>query len=317
MRHGLFLENLTDDQRTAALRLVEQTLSVTGYRTARDIMRLNHTIGELTNDWDAFGEQVYFISIFGKPSPDEPWGWQIDGHHLNINCLIVGDQVVVTPMFMGSEPVRAETGKYRGTAVLQDEQSLATVLMQSFTESQRNQAIPYASADMLPTERRLGSDGRIHAAAFRDNMLIPYEGIAATQLTPAQRDQLLRLIEVYTGRLRSGHSEVWLDAIRQHLDATYVTWMGDVTAGGVFYYRIHSPVILIEFDHQPGVCFDVDQPTRVHIHTVVRSPNGNDYGRDYLRQHHARFAHVNGEHVARTPHGGPTTASNQLFGGTR
>ena len=60
-----------------------------------------------------------------------------------------------------------------------------------------------------------------------------------------------------------------------------------------------SAIVLIEFDHQRGVCFDADQPTRVHIHTVVRTPNGNDYGRDYLRQHHARFVHVNGQHVAR------------------
>ncbi|NRP74564.1 hypothetical protein ILFOPFJJ_05486 [Ensifer psoraleae] len=27
-------------------------------------------------------------------------------------------------------------------------------------------------------------------------------------------------------------------------------------------------------------------PTRGHIHTVVRTPNGNDYGKDLLRQHH-------------------------------
>jgi len=27
-------------------------------------------------------------------------------------------------------------------------------------------------------------------------------------------------------------------------------------------------------------------PTRQHIHTVVRTPNGNDYGKDLLRQHY-------------------------------
>ena len=58
--------------------------------------------------------------------------------------------------------------------------------------------------------------------------------------------------------------------------------------GSVFYYRVHSPVILIEFDHQRGIAFDNDAPTRDHIHTVVRTPNGNDYGKDLLRQHHAQ-----------------------------
>jgi hypothetical protein len=29
---------------------------------------------------------------------------------------------------------------------------------------------------------------------------------------------------------------------------------------------------------------------------VVRTPNGNDYGRDLLRQHHARFDHTRADH---------------------
>ena len=48
-------------------------------------------------------------------------------------------------------------------------------------------------------------------------------------------------------------------------------------------------MILIEFDHLPGVALDNDEPSRNHIHTVVRTPNGNDYGKDLLRQHYARF----------------------------
>ena len=46
-------------------------------------MRLNETIGEITGSWDEYGEWLYWLSIFGTPSTDQPWGWQIDGHHLN------------------------------------------------------------------------------------------------------------------------------------------------------------------------------------------------------------------------------------------
>ena len=49
--------------------------------------------------------------------------------------------------------------------------------------------------------------------------------------------------------------------------------------------------MLIEFDHQPGIVYANDEPTRDHIHTVVRTPNGNDYGKDLLRQHYARHDH--------------------------
>jgi hypothetical protein len=32
-------------------------------------------------------------------------------------------------------------------------------------------------------------------------------------------------------------------------------------------------------------------PGKAHIHSVVRTPNGNDYGKDLLRQHYARHDH--------------------------
>jgi uncharacterized protein DUF3500 len=301
MRHGVLLEDLTQQQREVALAVVKQTLSAAGFQTARDVMRLNHTIGEITGSWTEYGEWVYFMSVFGEPSEHEPWGWQIDGHHLIVNCFVIGDQVSITPVFMGSEPVVAETGIYAGTSVLQTEQNEGLAFIQSFNAQQRAKAILYDSilSTVLPPERGIGSDGRVQTAAFRDNMVIPYEGIPSCELTPGQREELMRLAALYTSKLRPGHAELWLDAVREHLDETYFMWMGGTGDEDVFYYRIHSPVILIEFDHQPGIAFATDEPTRAHIHTVVRTPNGNDYGMDYLRQHHAQFAHVNGEHVAR------------------
>ena len=79
-----------------------------------------------------------------------------------------------------------------------------------------------------------------------------------------------------------------MDEFRQHLDETYFAWRGARDGESVFYYRVHSPVILIELDHQNGIFLDNVAPSRNHNHTVVRSPNGNDYGRDLLRQHRER-----------------------------
>ena len=301
LRHGLLLEDVDDQRRAAALRLVECTLSERGFHTARDIMRLNHTVGEITGSWTEYGEWVYFMSLFGEPSEHEPWGWQIDGHHLIVNCFVVGDQIVITPVFMGSEPVVAETGIYRGTSVLQTEQNIGLEFIHALSAQQRGKAILYDSimSNVLPPERGIGSDGRVQTAAFRDNMQIPYEGIRADEFSTGQREALMRLAALYTENLRPGHAELWLESVRQHLDETWFMWMGGIGDTDVFYYRIHSPVIMIEFDHQPGIAFASDDPIREHIHTVIRTPNGNDYGQDYLRQHHARFAHVDGHHVAR------------------
>ena len=91
-----------------------------------------------------------------------------------------------------------------------------------------------------------------------------------------------------------GHARVKMSEVQEHLDHTYFAWIGGATDTSVYYYRIHSPVLLIEFDHQrpanlrhlyPPV------PNRQHIHAVVRTPNGNDYGKDLLRQHYERHSH--------------------------
>jgi len=113
--------------------------------------------------------------------------------------------------------------------------------------------------------------------------------LAGAALADAQQKLLLRLIETYTGRTRPDHAAVKLAEAKRHLSETYFAWMGGYGDDDVFYYRVHSPVILIEFNHESGIAFDNEQPTRKHIHTVVRTPNGNDYGKDLLRQHHERF----------------------------
>ncbi|WP_082984226.1 DUF3500 domain-containing protein [Mycobacterium sp. 1465703.0] len=50
-----------------------------------------------------------------------------------------------------------------------------------------------------------------------------------------------------------------------------------------FYYRIQSPVIIVEFDHNSGLALSNPECERFHIHTLVRTPNGNDYGVQLVR----------------------------------
>lgn len=83
----------------------------------------------------------------GKPSATEPWGWQFDGHHMIINYLVLGDQVVMTPFFAGSEPVIAAAGRFKGTSVLQQEQDQGLAFANTLDAAQRGKAI-------LSTERR-------------------------------------------------------------------------------------------------------------------------------------------------------------------
>src|SRR5262249_40595167 len=280
MRHGLGLHEVTPAQRQAALALVSSALSASGFETARNVMRLNEHACELTGLTAEYSEWYYWLSIFGTPSATEPWGWQLDGHHLIINCFVLGDQLVLTPQFMGSEPVVADSGKYAGMHVFRAEESIGLVMMRGLSAEQQAKAI---------TDTRL--PGEVLAAAYNDNVRMPYEGIRYDDLTSEQQGVLRDLIGVYLHRLRPGHAKIRLEEAFDHLRDTHFSWIGAYDDHGAFYYRIYSPVVLIEFDHQPGIVYANDEPTRDHIHTVVRTPNGNDYGKDLLRQHYARHDH--------------------------
>src|SRR5436190_17352839 len=62
-RHGLRLGDLSEEQRDLALGLLRAGLGAAGYQAARDVMRLNGTIAELTGGWDELGEWMYWISL--------------------------------------------------------------------------------------------------------------------------------------------------------------------------------------------------------------------------------------------------------------
>jgi hypothetical protein len=280
MRHGMPLEDMSASQRDLALGLLRTSLSRSGFETARDVMKLNDVIREITGRDEEYGEWLYWLSVMGTPSAEAPWGWQIDGHHLIVNCFVLGDQVVMTPMFMGSEPVEAESGPHAGTRVFEAEEEGGLTLMRALTPAQQDRTV---LSRKLPNE--------VFTAAFRDNFELRLEGICYDELSTTQQGLLVQLAETYVERVRPGHARVRMDEVMRHLGETHFAWIGDTGADAVFYYRIHSPVILIEFDHQRGIAFDNDAPSRNHVHTVVRTPNGNDYGRDLLRQHHERFAH--------------------------
>ncbi|MCC6537665.1 MAG: DUF3500 domain-containing protein [Bryobacterales bacterium] len=286
-RQGVAMRELTDAQRDAAYGLLAASLSPRGYRLTRDIMHLDTTLGELNNnDFEQYGEGRYHLTMMGQPSAREPWGWQIDGHHLIVNYFVLGDQVVMSPVFLGSEPVIARSGKYAGTSILQTEQGKGLSLVRSLTDAQRAKAVLSVS--------KTGNNNV--GEAFKDNVVLDYAGLRASEMTAGQKDALVDLLGEYIGNMDAGHAKLRLAEVRRQLDRTYFAWIGGTEADSIFYYRIHSPVVLIEFDHQLPVGIrhlsrNPKTPDREHVHVVMRTPNGNDYGKDLLRQHYARAKH--------------------------
>jgi hypothetical protein len=285
-RQGVSFAEMTDAQREAGFALMRVSLSAKGFELTRNVMRLNETLAELADDHVFLGEWLYFITILGRPSATEPWGWQLQGHHAIINYFVLGDQVVMTPVFLGSEPVRATSGKYKGVVILQQEQNDGLEMLRVLPDAQRTKAVLNFS--------KTGNNNLTEA--FKDNVILEYAGLRTNELADPARRRLRDLIHLYVNNMDDGHTRVKMDEVDRHLDNTWFAWIGGAQNDSAFYYRIQSPVVLIEFDHQRPANLakfakDPSLPTQQHVHCVVRTPNGNDYGKDLLRQHYIAHPH--------------------------
>jgi hypothetical protein len=289
---GMRLERLTAAQREAALAVMEASLSLEGFHVVRSAMKLNGALGEFIDDYrDTLREFAYHFTVFGDPATSEPWGWQLMGHHVDVHCVFVGTQVVLAPVFLGAEPAVAQSGtSYAGVRALDEETDRGLALRRALSPDQEDlflQGDSLLAAD-LPPELAGPFNGRHLAGAGKDNLILPAEGIPGDELTADQQGLLLDLVKVYLGRLPAVHAAAKLDQVVDHLAATRFVWRGQHGDTSPFYYRVHSPVLLIEYDNHPGIFLANEEPERFHIHTIVREPNGNDYGKSLLAQHYAR-----------------------------
>jgi len=289
--HGVFLDELDASQRDLALGVVAASMSDSGFAETRQAMRLNDHLGEITGDVDreSLGELTYFFAIFGEPSEHGAWGWQLWGHHLVVTCFLVGGQMVMTPLFVGAEPTVVDDGPMAGQTILAGQRELGLAMLDALTPAQQDKATLSTSlrAADLPPELNHPTEGRHRSGNGRDNVVFPYEGICVAELSEQQRRVLMRLVASYVERMPDPWAGRRLEEVERHLDDTWFAWMGAADADAAIYYCVHSPVILIEFDNHNGVFLDNPEPTSVHAHTIVRTPNGNDYARALLRQHAA------------------------------
>jgi hypothetical protein len=165
--------------------------------------------------------------------------------------------------------------------------------MRSLSRQQQKVAIVAHSmmGGDLPPGRRHFADNLHLGGAYQDNRIVPYEGLRASELSARQLRDLMDLIAAYVAPLPSGPLAARVADIERHLAETHFCWIGAYDDSSPFYYRIQSPVVFIEFDHHAGVFLTNPEPAKFHVHTIVRTPNGNDYGIDLLRLHYQHAAH--------------------------
>ena len=284
---GLRLDLQPEAVRQKTLALMRASLSPEGYGLAHGMMLINGFLGEVVDLATVLNEFSYNIALYGEPHPTAPWGWQLFGHHCAVNCLVVEGRMVLSPVFLGAEPDEIDAGPHAGLReVFADRIALGTQLMAALPEDQRQQATVYAQMvdPAMPEGRVHPGDERHLAGAFQDNRVIPVEGVRVTDLPAPAQQAALAIAESFVRLLPEGPRRARMREIEEHLEQTWFSWIGGARPGDVFYYRLQSPVLIAELDHHCGVFLDYDTPQPFHVHTVLRTPHGNDYGRAWVRQ---------------------------------
>ncbi|HUE86088.1 MAG TPA: DUF3500 domain-containing protein [Vicinamibacterales bacterium] len=277
-RTGLPLEEMTDAQRTKAHGLLKTGLSMRGYTNATDIIALENVLRAIEPPRTGPNAivrdpELYFVSIYGDPAGNAPWGWKFEGHHISVNFTLVdGRPVVFAPSFFGSNPATVREGPQAGKRALRDEEASGRALMAAFTDEQKKKVMfaDTAPRDMITSENR-------------EAKVLEPVGVTYAEMTPEQRRLLERVLDAYLGRVAPELAESRLAEVRKAgMDKILFGWAGTLDVGGPHYYRVQGPTFLIEYDNV--------QNNANHIHSVWRDFNG-DFGRDILREHYKTFAH--------------------------
>jgi hypothetical protein len=261
---GLPLEEMTAEQRKAAMDLLKAGTSPTGYDQATAIMSLDTLFPELVKKGGPVrNPHWYFFTVFGKPAATGKWGWRVQGHHLSLNYTLEnGKLIAVTPVFFGAEPVEVKRGPRKGFRLFVEADDLAKQLFRSLDENQRKSALQQKSFPRIEARNKKPSVGE------------PV-GLAAARITEQQRDLLNRLLHTYTDRFSEDVGKAQFAEIKDAgIDKVYFAYTGSVEPGQKHSYRLQGPMILIDFSNEQN---DSDNNPANHVHSVWRNLKG-DFG---------------------------------------
>jgi hypothetical protein len=260
-RKGLPIKAMTPAQRALAFGMIQSGLAGSGYLKATTIMSLEQVLRDLEKgSGPARDPELYFLSIFGKPSDRGRWGWRIEGHHLSLNFTLDGGKIVsATPAFFGANPAEVRQGTREGLRALAEVEDRALRLVQALTAEQKRKAVVEEAA---PKDIRAANTPQPPTDAA--------VGIAFAELSEDQRALLKALVESYAEDMPTDVGKAWINEIHDAgPDNIRFAWFGAADRSQGHAYRVQGPTFLIEFNNT--------QNNANHIHSVWRSMLG-DFG---------------------------------------
>ncbi len=260
---GVRLGDLDETQLQRATDLLATVLSPEGYAKVRDVLLADDKLLRNGRPRRGFGAENFWLGIFGDPEggakDGREWGLQLDGHHIALNLSFKGEEMTMSPTFIGTQPAKYRRGE--ATIVpLRELSELAYGFVAALSAGQRQQAIQ--------SPRR----GRIAAGAGRDGYVPEPIGLACADLDENQGALLTALIEAYVRDLPAGHMQARLHALREEVPEMTFAWSGPTAKRSDISYRLQGPSVIIEF-----ACQDLGGDPLNHLHSMYRNPE-NEYG---------------------------------------
>lgn len=267
-RNGLQIKVMTEPQRKLAHELLKTGLSERGYTTYTQIMQLENILKVVEQGKGPVRDsEAYRFSVFGTPSAKGTWAWRVEFHHISLHFTVVnGTAVASTPSFAGANPAEVRDGPQKGQRTLGQLEDTARALVTALDASQKKTAIfTDVALNDIVTENALDI-----------NPLSP-AGVKAAEMTPAQRDLLMKILDAYAGLMAPDLAADRMTKVKiAGIENVAFAWAGSIERGQKHYYRVQGPTFLIEFDNT--------QNNGNHVHSVWRDFRG-DFGRDLLREH--------------------------------
>lgn len=268
-RPGISVGDLGNAQRVLLHRLLRASTSSQGYHKMTGAMRADDVLHDIEGGTALFGAANYYVTVFGSPH-DANWAWMLTGHHMSAVFTVAGERTAFTPMFTGAQPFEIPSGVHAGWEALPHDADRAGELLASLSADQKRVVVIGA-----------GAPGDVIAGPGRQASLATFQGIPAGKLGDGQQRLLWLVVQEFVRNAAADAAEAQLALVKRHWSDTHFAWQGPAPdPASRFYFRVHGPRILIEYDVQEPVT-----NAGGHVHAITRDP-ANDYGADWLGLHY-------------------------------
>ena len=259
-RKGVRLEEMTADQKTAALELLKTGLSAKGYEQATTIMSLEGLLADLEGPKGGDGAEhragTSSASSASRPPPGK-WGWRFEGHHLSVNyTLDKGEVVSATPLLFAANPAEVKAGDKKGLRALPEIEDHARALIKSLDEKQDKAARQGKAVrgDQGGPAEGGGRQPRRHPGRGPDRRPAARRSRSSSRPTPSR----------HAGGHRRGRGEARKNTPPGKL---YFAYSGSPEPGKPYTYRVYAPEFVVEF---LNVQADSAKNPANHIHSAWR-----------------------------------------------